>query len=671
VFSLAATTCLAATATAAPPAPSPSAQTSKALTFTQRMPTSTVKLPTGETVDVYGSGHNAQYLVVGPDGMPVAATKYDVGNGHFYVIPASASASTQPLDMSKFDIPALASSAPTKPTLSPRYPMHILQVNATDLTGAPAASAITYLVNTDGVQRWSIPVRITNGVGRIALPAGHYATFTQFVETVYDGTPGGRETTHLVIQDDFDVPQTGGVTTLTADERAASSEVTAATPRPTKTVMAVASFFRTDVAGQTGIVQVGLNGPLWVSPQPKPRLGTLGYQLVWGGAGGTGTKDPYHYDLMYPPVDHVDANQTWPVDPHKLATQHNSFDADPAMAGNQGTYGLGFFLADNGGMADAVYPDNPSRMTEYVSAPLPGASWNEQYTPAIPKPDPGTVPAFLSFWPRADASTFTPGTETWVSWGHGPLTPQVGQVRGVTSYSPCPACAEGSTLDMGFMQMVDSEPDHQAFLFGPATQHFTLYQNGSQVFDQGGATGAEVTGVPSQGAAYRAVFDQDLSAFGLSQSTATHTDVTFQYRPTGLPALPAGDLCQAQGASSTPCQILPVLNLRYQLKTDATNTGHSPVQKLELTVGHEQFDGRGSHAAVTGATVSVSFDGGKTWTAARVERSGDDRFTAMWANAAAKGATPWLKVTATDAVGGTISQTVENAYTIGSNGGDQ
>jgi hypothetical protein len=68
---------------------------------------------------------------------------------------------------------------------------------------------------------------------------------------------------------------------------------------------------------------------------------------------------------------------------------------------------------------------------------------------------------------------------------------------------------------------------------------------------------------------------------------------------------------------------------------------------------------------VTGATVSASFDKGATWTAASVAPVGDNHFIAVWKNAAAKGATPWLKVTASDALGGSITQTVANAYTIG------
>jgi hypothetical protein len=62
--------------------------------------------------------------------------------------------------------------------------------------------------------------------------------------------------------------------------------------------------------------------------------------------------------------------------------------------------------------------------------------------------------------------------------------------------------------------------------------------------------------------------------------------------------------------------------------------------------------------------VSVSYDKGATWTAASVIPAGQGHYAALWKNGA-KGSTPWLKVTPTDALGGWITQTVANAYTIG------
>jgi hypothetical protein len=61
--------------------------------------------------------------------------------------------------------------------------------------------------------------------------------------------------------------------------------------------------------------------------------------------------------------------------------------------------------------------------------------------------------------------------------------------------------------------------------------------------------------------------------------------------------------------------------------------------------------------------VQVSFDNGATWKS--VPAIGfDGNYVALWANPKA-GASPSIKVTATDANGGSITQTVTNAYTVG------
>jgi hypothetical protein len=161
--------------------------------------------------------------------------------------------------------------------------------------------------------------------------------------------------------------------------------------------------------------------------------------------------------------------------------------------------------------------------------------------------------------------------------------------------------------------------------------------------------------------------DVDLSADNnFSQSTKTHTEVTVKYSPTatGSP-LPATDFCQG-GTPTTPCQILPALTLDYQLAADESNTSHSPVQTMGLQVGHVTYNGIGSRSPITSATVSVSFDNGTTWHPAAVVGFAG-HYVALWHNPAS-GGSPELRVTATDAAGDAITQTITNAYTIGNVG---
>lgn len=123
--------------------------------------------------------------------------------------------------------------------------------------------------------------------------------------------------------------------------------------------------------------------------------------------------------------------------------------------------------------------------------------------------------------------------------------------------------------------------------------------------------------------------------------------------------LPIESSCAGQSASA-PCVVLPALNVNYRLTTDEHNAGTAPVQVLRLTVGHVSYDGAGTRAPITGASMQVSFDGGATWQPVPTVGAGGD-YLAFWPNK--PGASPSTRVTATDTSGGSITQTVANAYT--------
>jgi hypothetical protein len=81
-------------------------------------------------------------------------------------------------------------------------------------------------------------------------------------------------------------------------------------------------------------------------------------------------------------------------------------------------------------------------------------------------------------------------------------------------------------------------------------------------------------------------------------------------------------------------------------------------QAVIIAAGHLQL---AKAASVTGATVSASFDGGKTWQKATVTPLGGGRFKATFT--APAGATVALRTTAKDAAGGSVSETITGAYT--------
>jgi hypothetical protein len=129
---------------------------------------------------------------------------------------------------------------------TPKYPLHIPQINVTDLAGRPASNVDVVLVNADDASKEN---PIVNGVGGIAVPAGDYCASAVFIDTGTQSFTAMR----LVTRADFTVPGTSGVTDESIDERTATSAVSAGTPRPATEDLAGANVIRMDASGGQGV----------------------------------------------------------------------------------------------------------------------------------------------------------------------------------------------------------------------------------------------------------------------------------------------------------------------------------------------------------------------------------------------------------------------------------
>ncbi len=533
----------------------------------------------------------------------------------------------------------------------PRYPQHILQINALDETGAPGNFPV-FLMNTDSLPTENIFVMVVDGIARIAVPAGHYLASATIGS--YDDE-GNTISMRAVTINDFTVTDAPSANAVTVDMRTATSAVSVHTPRPATQDSLVVHDFRFDTSG-LGIDIYSMmwgSAPIYVNAQPAAKSGKLHYLVQWGGA-APNPSDGYRYDVAFASDNGIPADETYTARPDQLATVHHHFAADPAYAGNPVYLLSGASdpqVADEWGVPGEVSPIDgvataPGGITQYLGTADGGAWANTVSWPF----------AYLS----GDARTYAAGRDYDLDWAHGPLAAGLGQFTG---NHRCDACTAGDTLTLGIPEFHDSRPDHTSDTDGGDWTHFTLYRDGTSIADEQRGTGAVVDGIPSTASTYRAVLDVDLSGMaGFSQATRTHTDVTVKYAPDGGSALPAPDTCFGQTAS-TPCQVLPVLTLSYALATDDTNTSRLPVQILRLNVGHVSYDGAGSRSRITSATVSVSDDNGATWQPATVAGTAG-HYLAMWHNPAA-GTAPALRVTARDAAGNTITQTIANAYTVG------
>ncbi|HWG28787.1 hypothetical protein [Actinospica sp.] len=532
--------------------------------------------------------------------------------------------------------------------VSPRYPMHDVQIDETDTAGKPIAAAAVLFNDLDNLEAGYGNVPVDNGVGRVALPAGHYLA----TSLVFDfDVNGALAAIHWITDDEVTVPASGTVPTVKLSEAEATSAITVSTPRPSTERGLNVTLYDSDAAGHiagTGIL--GFTTPTYVNPVAKPPVGWVRLQVSWSGV-GPATGPAYRYDVAFSAND-VPADESYVVRPDQVATVKQSYYADPADGTNGTLFNTVYdqtvnaVLAEGGFLITAGSPQTmPSTVTDYIGTADTG-EWGQSIFTAN----------FTTI--QADIRTFTGGESTAISWLHGPLAPVIGQHTGPQF---CQVCTAGASLILGFDPVGDSAPDHAGYFLGATNDDFILYRNGVIVFS-GAADGVESGNLNTAPATYRAVYTRDASgAAGVSQSADVLTDLTVD-SATSL-ALPSEDSCYGQSATA-PCRLLPALTLDYRLDTDQTNTSDQPIELLQLGVGHVGFDRVESHAAITSAAVSVSFDGGKTWQQATTTGSGG-RYIAAWDNpTSAKGTSPELKVSATDAVGGSITQTIVDAYTI-------
>jgi hypothetical protein len=545
-----------------------------------------------------------------------------------------------------------ASAVTPSATAKPQYVLHTLQIDGTDPTGAPWTT-LALLENTDSFQSENTAVSLVDGIARIEVPAGHYALgITSYAYNVQ----GNAVVALLVLDNQFTVPDTPGTTTTVQfDARTATSPISANTPRPSTAQYMSAEWTRTDQTGAGTQILITLRDiPLYVDPQPASTSGSTHFLVQFDNAGPT-TGPQYRYDTAFDNAD-IPADETYRILADQLATVHQDFYTDPAA----GTVQDGFATtaldsSDEGFFIISTQAGYAGPVTDYVGT-ADGGRWVSD----------ATLPSLVTL--VGDAHTYVAGRTYEDDWARGPLATNLGQYAASSGLDDaCYACGSGGDLSIGYNQLSDSESDHLAISsFGGETFDEALYANGTEVFDQIGATGVNLTGIPSNMTTWREVSDTTLPDDGyVSQSTATHTDLTFHYTPGSADphsTLPSDYSCAGLPA---PCQVLPILTLNYRLAANTENTSSSSVQTMGLTVSHLSYDGYGSHAPITSASVAVSFDDGSTWQPAALN-GWNGHYLAIWPNpASAVGTSPELRVTATDATGGSIAQTITAAYTIG------
>jgi hypothetical protein len=539
----------------------------------------------------------------------------------------------------------------------PDFPMHTLTVDGTDLASQPDTGDQVIVYNADDWRRFGDPVEAVNtfyhGTAKYSVPAGHYWAIGYFAPSA--------TSVRIVVLPQFTVQHD---TTVHIAERSASSEVEAVTPRSAVLLSADFAVERGGTDGTSaGVGEVETGGiSLWVSPTAtKPAAGTLNSYtsaVLASLPGGPGT--PYGYAVDYAGPDGTIPAQRWIVSPASLATVDERYYQDVPATG--GWYECGGFPAqlDTGYVCIPWPVPVPGQQIQYLTG-NPSVLWTSDYDASLRAYSGGqyeTTPALR------------PGQKLTDNWNQYPLHPQSavqvlsGTLANLNYHIPS-AYRAGNALWLSPVAFSDNQFGHIGAGFSnnmpgvTVTGNYAVYQNGTRI-----ASGSAVNGIPSvslssSASTVRFVLNAARHGAFYRLSAASQTAWTWRSVPDPGAAVPAGWVC---GDSGPQCAAQPMMTLNYRVAgLGLAGTARSGQQAITLSAGHIE---PAKTSKITGARMSVSFDGGQSWRAASVTRTGPQTFRAVFT--APAGALVTLRTKATDATGGSITETITSAYQVAS-----
>lgn len=549
------------------------------------------------------------------------------------------------------------------------FQLHTLTVSATDLAGQPDTGDFVIVLNVDNPVQFSdlgeAIEPFDGGIARFSVPTGNYFAFGFFTDV----------TGHLVTGVRFTVlPQfaVSGDVTVQTTERAADSKVTMLTPRPARVLAEIFQITRVPSAGQPVVLSFSSDGtvPLWVSPTSEHptvgKLATVTSALLFA----PGRSPRYFYGLSYQDVSGLVPSQRFQVLASGLATIAARY----------------YFGARLGGdiQQDAVYPDPVgSGLGLFIGFPLPFRSPVEYVTASpslmwftILDREASASGGFLIVNQQIDSRIYQAGQRVSEDWNRYPLhpAPEV-SLPGTAAFVPAVASASraGNELTMLVTPFSDNVPGHigsglaNEFSHEPGTLvagRFEVDQNRVKIAGGNAVQTLWQARLSPKPSVIRFTLDATRAGRAYPLSARTRTVWTWRSAPEPAATLPAPWICGSALADkwTTHCSAQPLLWLDYRV-SGLRLDGSARAGRQALTVLASHFQPSASTAAITRAVVQVSFDDGKTWHAASVTSSGPGRFLATY-TAPRTARYVELRVTAADAAGSTITETLPRAYKI-------
>jgi hypothetical protein len=556
----------------------------------------------------------------------------------------------------------LAAASSAAPAARPGYRMHTLTMRATNLRGKPDSGDEVFITSADNVARFDGLQETDNvfykGTAKFSVPSGHYwalATFFSF--------SGDNAYMRMVVLPQFTV--NGRHTTVRLSERAASSKVTFRIPRPgvnQQESFEVVRDARTGGSFTNDNIWSGIT--TWISPTTrKPTVGRLNAYTEATYTSPAKAASQYAYNLDYPSPAGTISRQQFTATPASLGsvTEHYYQDVPTGDGGWMAFGGTPAQLAFE--FVPVLQVRMPSVQTQYFSADH-DLLWQVETLTSLNQFSGGDNDLYR--W-------FSGGQASAENWNAYPLHPAADATLGGPSAAvPVQTSAgrSGNVLSLGFTPWSDNTFGHTGPGFygnGNAlvTGTYQVDQNGKRI-----ARGSALNGIPGiRLSAAPSVVSFTLNADRYSSffqlSSGSSTTWTWHSARDAAARVPRAWYCGLKFTSNSirylrQCAVQPLMSLSYQVQGMSTTGQTRPgPQAVEVTAGHIQL---GGSAKVTGATAQVSFNDGDSWFPAKVTAQGGGRFRVTYS--APAGVDVTLRVSASDAAGGSISETIVRGYGV-------
>ncbi|HEY1914644.1 MAG TPA: hypothetical protein VGH27_03620 [Streptosporangiaceae bacterium] len=546
-----------------------------------------------------------------------------------------------------------AAQAPARASthhVRPDYQMYTLTLNGIDSAGKKDNGDSVLVYNVDNLLKYSGEAVFSNGQAKISVPEGQYSAICQF----YNFETGAVS---AVTIGQFTV---SGDTSQTVDARTATSAVSVSTPRPATPAVFEVAIGRADKLGQTG--SNSFLGDAQTSFTVTPvtsgiTAGQLYYYVYSRAFSPASAKSPYTYDAEFPDTGAIPVNQAYVAQASDLATVTSSY---PAMRPNTSALDTRFgalpwqtFL-----FASDVNFTTPLQRTEYYTV-QPDLSWEGVYYGVFSASPFELLGSLDSSW-----TTYQAGTTSSTVWGGQPQLPRLLEGPIYVNQVICPACLNGDTLNLIAFPFSDNDPAHRGYPDGKTrglteSESYQVSADGVPVSHGTGFFQDKVT-LPAGSKDVSISYDTTRSSSTMTQSTSTATTWTVR---TGAPqgALPGDWYCDTD--LHTTCGVLPLMFANYDLPVNLLGRLAPGSVTAGIDVSHLAG---ASDVAVKSLTVQVSFNGGTSWQKATATAQGNGQYSVSFTVPAAASTDGFgaLKLSATDAYDGTLSQTIQHAFAV-------